>query len=68
MCGTSSKRLHLPNEFLIASQHPLRPTLIAQTGSSVGDRAQTLRQAFVEATASGVRLAWEAPEELDAAF
>ena len=56
------------DEFLIASQHPLRPTLIAQTGSSVGDRAQTLRQAYVEATAGGVRSAWEAPEELDAAF
>jgi 5-methylcytosine-specific restriction endonuclease McrA len=62
------ERLHRRNEFLIASQHPLRPTLIAQTGSSVGDRAQTLRQAYVEATASGVRSVWEAPEELAAAF
>ena len=62
------ERLHRRNEFLIASQHPLRPTLIAQTGASPADRALTLRRAHGEATAGGVRTAWLAPEELTPTF
>lgn len=57
------ERLHRRNEFLIASQHPLRPTLVAQTGKTSADRAETLRAAFDEVTVGGVRVAWEAPEE-----
>jgi hypothetical protein len=62
------ERLDRRNEFLIASQHPLRPTLIAQTGASPADRALTLRRAHGEATAGGARSPWEAPEELTPTF
>jgi 5-methylcytosine-specific restriction endonuclease McrA len=62
------ERLHRRNEFLIASQHPLRPTLIAQTGASPADRALTLRRAHGEASAGGVRSPWVAPEELTPTF
>jgi hypothetical protein len=58
------ERLHRRNESLIASQHPLRPTLIAQTGDSAEVRAATLRRALDEVTVGGVRMQWEAPEEL----
>ena len=62
------QRLHRRNEYLIASQHPLRPTLIAQTGATANARAQTLERARVEATAGGVRTPWLAPEELPPLF
>jgi hypothetical protein len=62
------ERLHRRNEFLIASQHPLRPTLMAQTGSSEGDRAATLKRAFDEVTVRGVRVEWEPPEEYPPRF
>lgn len=62
------ERLHRRIEFLIASQHPLRPTLIAQTGASPADRALTLRRAHGEALAGGVRSPWVAPEELTPTF
>lgn len=62
------ERLHRRNEFFIASQHPLRPTLIAQTGSSSTDRAATLRRAHDEVTVDGARTTWEAPEELAPRF
>ena len=62
------ERLHRRNEYLIASQHPLRPTLIAQTGATANARAQTLERARVEATAGGVRTPWLAPEELPPLF
>ena len=42
------ERLHRRNEFLIASQHPLRPTLIAQNGDTAEQRAATLRRALAE--------------------
>lgn len=57
------ERLHRRNEFLIASQHPLRPTLIAQTGDSVAVRAATLQRAYDEVTLGGARTAWQAPQE-----
>jgi hypothetical protein len=57
------ERLHRRNEFLIASHHPLRPTLIAQTGATADERARTLRAAYDEVTVHGARTAWEAPDE-----
>ena len=39
-------RLLTRNESLIASDHPLRPTLIAQTGASKSDRTDTLWRAW----------------------
>ncbi|KAA0232630.1 MAG: HNH endonuclease [Actinobacteria bacterium] len=62
------ERLQRRNEFLISSHHPLRPTLIAQTGESRADRAATLRRAYREVTVGGARTAWEAPEELTPRF
>jgi hypothetical protein len=62
------ERLHRRNEFLIASQHPLRPTLIAQTGASADERSRTLRRALDEVTVQGARIGWEAPEELTPRF
>jgi len=37
-------RLHERNEFLIASHHPLRETLMLQTGRTVEDRVRFLRE------------------------
>jgi hypothetical protein len=37
------QRLHQRNEFLIGSHHPLRETLIAQTGVAVADRGPSCR-------------------------
>ena len=62
------ERLSVRNEFLIASYHPLRPTLLAQTGASKSDRTETLRRAFDQVSVSGARSQWEAPEELEPAF
>jgi 5-methylcytosine-specific restriction endonuclease McrA len=62
------QRLSVRNEFLIASYHPLRPTLIAQTGASQSERSATLKRALDEVTVGGVRSAWVAPEELAPAF
>lgn len=62
------ERLHRRNEFLISSHHPLRPTLVAQTGGSSSKRADTLHRAFSEVTVGGARTAWTAPDELEPAF
>ena len=39
-------RLHMRNEYLISSHHPLRETLISQTGKSETDRRQYLNNAY----------------------
>lgn len=62
------ERLNTRNEFLIASYHPLRPTLIDQTGESVEMRTALLRRAFDQVTVGGARAPWVAPEELSPAF
>ncbi len=62
------ERLHQRNEFLISSHHPLRPTLIAQTGTGPSRRAATLRGAYDHVSVGGARAAWTAPEEMDPAF
>ena len=38
------ERLHKRNEFLISSHHPLRETIIAQTGATEADRAAFFRE------------------------
>ena len=43
------QRLHRRNEFLIASHHPLRETLMAQTGLTEPDRASCLQAAWQKA-------------------
>jgi hypothetical protein len=43
------QRLHKRNEFLISSHHPIRETLIAQTGKSTQDRITFLQLSFHDA-------------------
>ena len=62
------ERLNVRNEFLIASYHPLRPTLMAQTGKSPAERSATLERALDQVSVGGARAAWVAPEELAQAF
>jgi HNH endonuclease len=57
-------RLHERNEFLISSHHPLRETLIQQTGESEDNRAAFLNDCHSKAWAALIHL-WE-PEEKDA--
>ena len=64
MWSDSSKR----NEFLISSYHPLRPTLMAQTGTTESERAATLKWAIEQVSVGGAREQWVAPEELSPAF
>lgn len=60
-------RLHRRNEFLITSHHPLRETLIAQTGSSEALRASFLQANY--AAASSHRVAhWTPSARASAAF
>ena len=40
------KRLHTRNEYLISSDHPLRETLINQTGKNEKTRQQFLQKSF----------------------
>lgn len=60
-------RLHRRNEFLITSHHPLRETLIAQTGAN-----QAFRVAFLQGNYQTAKLAriieWNAVARDDAAF
>lgn len=62
------ERLNTRNEYLIGSYHPLRPTLMAQTGEHPAERAATLKRALDEVSVQGARAQWSAPEELDPAF
>lgn len=57
------ERLFRRNEYLISSHHPLRETLIYQTGQNTGARADFLRQ--VDAWAVSILIhRWTAPEEM----
>lgn len=62
------ERLSRRNEYLISSHHPLRPTLIRQTGKTPLERDETLRQALREISAGGVRSGWVAPQEHQQGF
>jgi hypothetical protein len=52
------ERLHRRNEYLIESHHPLRETLVQQTGTSTPDRIRFLQAAWNEAKRSLVH-EWE---------
>lgn len=43
------ERLHDRNEFLIGSHHPLRDTLMGQTGATEPERRSYLQQAWTRA-------------------
>ena len=60
-------RLHKRNEFLISSHHPLRETLIAQTGNDVVARIGFLNHANGRASATLFH-PWEPKEERAALF
>jgi 5-methylcytosine-specific restriction endonuclease McrA len=47
--GPYLELLHKRNEYLIGSHHPLRETLILQTGAAEADRSAFLREAWKEA-------------------
>lgn len=60
-------RLHRRNEFLITSHHPLRETLIAQTGGSEAGRAGFLQANYTTARINRVA-EWTATARGAAAF
>ncbi len=61
------ERLHRRNEYLISSHHPLRETLIMQTGETEEARRQFLQSMydFAKQTLIGT---WEPPFELEPCF
>ena len=61
------ERLSTRNEFLIASHHPLRDTLIAQTGASETERRVFLNARHTEARASLIH-EWEPTEVSEPLF
>jgi len=61
------ERLHRRNNNLIESHHPLRDTLISQTGATETSRQQFLQQQY-SAAKSLVVHDWAPAEELEAAF
>ena len=54
--------LRLRNEYLIWSHHPLRDTLIAQTGPDAATRRQFLGSVFDLAGQVNVEKDWRPPE------
>jgi len=60
-------RLSTRNEFLIASSHPLRDTLMAQTGAGEVERREFLNAFYMEARAALVHY-WEPVEVAEALF
>jgi 5-methylcytosine-specific restriction endonuclease McrA len=60
-------RIHTRNEFLIGSNHPLRDTLIAQTGNTTLERVRFLTAAYEDAFERLIHN-WEPSHEHEAAF
>lgn len=58
------ERLHTRNEFLIGSHHPLRETLINQTGDTLDKRVGFLSKIYQEVQLNPL-LAWEPEHEFD---
>jgi hypothetical protein len=61
------ERLNRRNEFLIMSHHPLRETLIAQTGGTPAERASFLNARYAGAVAARISR-WSPREAAEAAF
>ena len=63
-------RLHTRNEFLIGSHHPLRETLIGQTGGTEPERRSFLQEAYRCAKYEGGLLGanWRPTDEREPAF
>ena len=63
------ERLHNRNEYLITSHHPLRETLIAQTGNSTEKRQQFLQDAYsCSITYYGIKQKWQPLQQGVATF
>ncbi|MFZ4502567.1 MAG: hypothetical protein ACOYM1_01325 [Methylovulum sp.] len=66
---TLLERLHDRNEYLITSHHPLRETLIVQTGSSTEKRQQFLQDAYnCSITGYGFKQKWQPAQQGVAIF
>ncbi|TCK06130.1 HNH endonuclease domain-containing protein [Marinobacterium mangrovicola] len=61
------RRLHKRNEYLISSHHPLRETLIRQTGGTAQERGRYLQQRYDEALSYLVHT-WQPASSGDPAF
>jgi hypothetical protein len=61
------ERLHRRNEFLIESHHPLRETLMLQTGSRAEDRIAFLNDFHQQARAALIHQ-WQPTEKFERAF
>lgn len=61
-------RLHRRNEFLIASHHPLRDTLLLTTGPDPTRRRRFLLDVATDATQVAGTTAWRAPDEDEPRF
>lgn len=59
------ERLHTRNTFLIESHHPLRETLIQQTGFTPKDRVRFLQNVY---TSMGAVPRWSPKEEMESVF
>ena len=63
------ERLHNRNEYLITSHHPLRETLIAQTGGTTEKRQQFLQDAYnCTITHYGIKHKWQPNQQGSAIF
>ena len=63
------QRLHDRNEYLITSHHPLRETLIVQTGNSLEKRRQFLQDAYnCSITYYGIHQKWQPTQQGIAIF
>jgi hypothetical protein len=61
-------RLHRRNEYLIGSHHPLRETLIAQTGNTSDERRNFLREVMRSCQELASRASWTAQDEQQPLF
>ena len=61
------ERLNTRNEFLIASHHPLRDTLIAQTGKKE-DQRRAFLNAFHTSASSALIHEWDPVENAEPLF
>ena len=62
------QRLHRRNEWLIASHHPLRETLISQTGKNAYERNSFLKRITKYAISIAGNQTWAAPQEGEPQF
>jgi hypothetical protein len=62
------ERLHSRNEYLIGSHHPLRETLLKQTGQSAAHRIKFLNDFYNRARSSSAVPLWDSQEKCEPFF